>query len=214
MDNNDFKVRFVPVLKKEDKQLKAKDIKAAILNDIAMLDDNDYAIITHTRLVKLNKAITEVLKDKEYKDVIGEAQQKVAELQKTNKVTVEGAELSYGATYTKYDFSVCKHPVYNFIVDVEKRFSDIRKEIETELKAIPKPTQEITGTDFETGEVETTEVGGSKRIILETEDIVARLNFVINKAEVLLQTIEDNNSIFTVYPPEKIQTFGVKVTKS
>ena len=214
MDNNDFKVRFVPVLKKDGKELKSKDIKAAILNDVAMLDDADFTLAAHVRLTKVSKAITDVLKDSDYKDTIGEAQQKIADLQKAKKVTVEGAEIAYGATYTKYDFSECNHPVHKYILDIEAKFKDLRKEIEDELKSIPPATQEITGTDFETGEVQTTTVGGSKRIIIEENDIKARLNFVINKAEILLQEIEDNNGIFTVKPPEKIQTMGVKVTKA
>ena len=213
MDNNDFKIRFVPILKQDGKQVNAKDIKTAILNDVAMLDDAGFTLAAHTRLVRINKAITEVFKNTDYKDTVSEAQQTIADLQKVKKVTVEDAEIAYGATYTKYDFNECMHPLHKFIVDIEAKFKDLRKEVEDELKAIPPLKQEIGETNFDTGEVTTIETGGKKRIILDTDDIKNRINFVINKAEVLLQNVEDTNGIFTVYPPVKVQSFGVKVTK-
>ena len=207
------KIRFLPELKTEGKPTKVKDIKAAILNDVAMLDDPDFQLVAHVRLTRMNKAIADVLKDSQYRDTVIEAQALVSGLQKQPKVTVEGAEIASGATYTTYNFSSCHHPLLNFILDVEAKFKELRKEIEKELKDIPALKQDIVGTDFDTGEVKTAETGGKKKIILEEDDIKNRVGFVINKAEILLQDIEDNNSIFTVYPPEKIQTMGIKVTK-
>ena len=207
------KIKYVPNLIADNgKPIKSKDIQTSIANDIANLDDHDFKITAHTRLTRLNKAITAVLKDGDYKDDIANSFEEVAKLDNSKKVTVEGAELTHVATYTKYDFSECNHPVLDFLNEVTVKFKDIKKDLEAEIKLIPQLGQEID-TDRETGEVITKTTGGSKKMFIDPDEVVGSIKFVIDYAQHLIDNIEENKGMFVVNAVDITKSMGIKVNK-
>lgn len=212
MEDNKLNITFLPDLTRNDKPVKANDIKSGILDSIVMLDDDDFKVMAHTRLTRLNKAITAVLKDEDYRDTTQEAFQNIANLHNEKKVSIEGAELKYVATFTKYDFSDCNHPVLTFLDRVVERFKGIRKQLETEIKLIPQETQDIGHT--EDGEVTTKLIGGSKKVYIDPDEVVEKINFVITDAQHLLDVVGGANGMFVINAPVIRKTMGIKVDKS
>jgi len=186
----------------ENKDLKVVDIKALIANDMAMLDDPD-KVEYHVKLSRLKSAIEEAQKGEDYRDELMNGYESTVQ-HLNGEYIVGGAKLSKGATHTKYVFDNCGHPVLEFLYNIQDKFKVIVKEIENDLKNIPpaKPTS--------VGEGEIKMVGGFRRVLLESPDVIEVLGFVIDDAQALIDTL-DGEPVYKLLTPEKVQTFGVKM---
>jgi hypothetical protein len=200
------------IIEKQPKILKAKDIKGDILNTISMLEDDEVKVITHVRLTRMQKAIAEVLKDADYKTLTGLAFEEIAHGANAKKVTLDGSEVSYTAVRTVYDFTSSGHPVLEFLDNVMNRFKDLKKSIEAEIKLIPQESIDVEN-DFDSETAVTRKVGGEKKILIDSNDVIDKLKFVIDDAQALIDTIESNDGIFVVKAPKIIKTNGLKVLK-
>jgi len=191
--------------------IKADVLKINILNNLAMLEDDNKIVESYLIISKIKKVLNDLSDNDIYKDLTRKSLNNIIAKQSEDKLTINGVVLSTGAVYTKYNYSACEHPVFNFLTKIEVKFRALRKEIETELQLIPKVKQEIIN-DFETGEIKTVNTGGSKTIFINPDDIINKLNYVITEAEDLIQNINDNKGLFTVLIPEKLQAYGIKIT--
>lgn len=209
--HNEFSISYIPRLKtNEGLGIKSIDIANTILNDIEMLDDNEFEVAAHVRLAKIAKAIGVVFKNESYKETVMEAQQKLAGKNNAKKVDIEGATLSYMATKTTYDYSNCGHPVFEFLNSVDAKFKDIKKNLEKEVKLIPQSDIDYK-PDPITGEAIAFKVGGSKKVYIDPEVLVETFTFVITEAEHMINLVNDAKGMFLIKAPKITKSMGIKV---
>jgi len=199
-------IKYLPMLQNdESKVIKTKDIVNDMVEDLTSIEDTAVRVDLHLRLVKLSSAFAEVLKDGKYKNFAIEAFDEEASRLSQAKLEIDGSTISKATVHTAYDFTKCNHPLLDFLNNVTAKFKDMRKEIETKLKAIPE-SESILVDDVPTI------IGGNEKIILDIPSIVAKLQFVINDAQTLVDTIE-SVEYFTVNRPVVIRTTGLKVLR-
>ena len=146
-----------------------------------------------------------MFKNKAYRESVKEA------LDYTNRgddtpLELNGSILKYMATYTAYDFTNCNHPVLFYIENINQMLKEYIKETKKELQAIKQPTD-----GYENGEPVI--IGGSKKIIIDIDEVKRTLGQIVEMTEELISGITDEDGIFTVNAPVKIQTMGIKITK-
>jgi hypothetical protein len=182
--------------------LKATDIESEIKKDLLEIDDDSIKLAYYSNLKRIQAAIESAAKDVTIKEVLSESFYKVKD---NDKVRLTNATITYGATYTKYNFDNCEHPVLDFLKAMEDKFKELRKSTEEELKAIPEVENKM-GDDGVTSTY-------GKKIFIDVDDVVAKLNFVAEQAQIVIDTIDSTGGIFKVYRPIKEQQLGLKIAK-
>ncbi len=199
-------VKYLPSLKNEEgKIIKKRDIVDRLVDDLTSIEDSAVLVEFHLSMSRFKDAFEETMKDAKYKEFAMKALDDEMSNLNQSKLELKGATLSKATVHTKYDFTSCNHPVLDFLNSVNVKFKDYVKLIEAELKLIP--------------EVETTLVddvptitGGKKQIIIDSNETIANLQFFIQDAQTLIDTLDSEDS-FPVNKPAVIKTTGIKILK-
>jgi len=183
----------------------ATDMEVVLKQNILALKEDDNAVLEQfVTLKRVHEAIGKSLKAKAVKDTLDTAYEGLNT--DSQGAIIKGAKIQRLATYTKYEFGDCGHPLLDFLLSIENRAKDIRKSIENELKAIPEPT-----VVMKDGKPITQ--GGKKKIIIDHVGIRNIVRPIIEDGNTLLDTFDEENNIIEVYKPIKMQTMGLKVSK-
>lgn len=110
-----------------------------------------------------------------------------------------GGEIQIAAVYTKYDYTPCKHKLYDAMMNIIADLKEKCKAIEEEMDLLLKEDEAARNKPRKRGEE------GSFAIQVKTKDIVV--------AEMPQLNWLGDGEVVTVYPPNKIQKDGVKYFK-
>lgn len=149
-------------------------------------------------VIKRMANICENLKeDKAIKAVVHEATLKYMNGGKTAEFF--GAKVIEAATYTWYDFTKCKHPVYDALKEIMEEVKSQMKDIEEEMKLlIKKDNKDIKPNPATQGNLDLGIDNTTKDIIIKAYPKLVW---------------ENGGDVATIEPPLKMQTIGLKYMK-
>lgn len=186
------------LIKFDDREIKKADEIIKSFSDIVLSGEVQPAI-AGVVFRRMEKVIEEVKKNPLVKEAIINDTRKYLENGKSG--ICFGSKVTIAATYTTYDFEVCKDKRWDAYNTLEIYVKERKKLIEEELKLLLK--------EDEARRSKATGLG----IGVATKDIAATALPVIKVDEStgeILIVMENDSEMFTVYPPTKIQTEGIK----